>query len=121
MDQIWCCPNCLKRLSKGKETAQCNWCGANFEAGAVWSPIKKSEIILSEDDSTLNFIGRFVGRLFLGGLIWGFLLVLVFLSAIPYGGGDRKLISLLQIFTVILPIWAVWPLLMFLRRSISKD
>lgn len=81
---------------------------------------KKSEIILSEDDSTFNFIGRFVGRLFLGGLIWGVLFVLVFLSAIPYGGGDRTLISLMQIFTVILPIWAVWPVLVRLKRSILK-
>lgn len=127
MSTRWYCPSCRKELPSGAATAECPLCRADFGENAAWGPVQNdqgswSPRLTSGDDypSLAYALFQVLWRLILGAFAWLALGALVMVSAIPYGGGSKGLIILLQLATVCIPIWAAIPLARVLYELVSK-
>lgn len=109
---VWYCPNCGSVLPGGKGTLCCPDCAADFGATAVWGPItsKNPDAEHREQRSLPLGILSLIGRSVVVGLAFVVSLVLVILSAIPYGGGSVELILLMWVVLIVGIVWAAFPL-----------
>jgi uncharacterized membrane protein len=53
----------------------------------------------------------------LGGLAFLVLVALMFLSAVPYGGGGAGIIGLMKLAVLAVPVWAAMPLVVTVLKK----
>lgn len=102
------CPKCHASISDFAKS--CPSCNAEFGGESslrpVASVVKRPRQKLSDDSSSGGFT-TFLFRLVGGGIIWLGLGFFALLSAVPYGGGDKLLIGIWRLSTLIIPIWVI--------------
>jgi uncharacterized membrane protein len=83
----------------------------------VWVP--RPQPPAEQHTSWSYAIGLLILRLMLG--VFGFLglVVLMFLSAVPYGGGGSGIIGLMKVVVFVVPIWAAIPLVATALKKVN--
>ena len=117
------CPNCSAEINGLEHSESCWNCGASFEEGSAWEPTEvpvgefrkfaskqKKETVSVVASGPMNPFLEVVLRLFLGGMVWVVVGVLAALSALPYGGGNGVLITLVVLSPLGILAWVLFPL-----------
>ena len=101
------CPNCAKEILEN--APECAYCNADFTAASGWRPTLSRPPMESEDvgASSQGSIGRFLGRLFVGVIIWFVIFVFSFILGyfLPAGQG-ALLFWLVGVTGVAILYWA---------------
>jgi len=119
MSTRWFCPRCRCELAAGAAASGCNSCHALFGEGSSWGPVTndrgewtpRPSSSSTDSPSVAYALFQLVGRLLLGGLGWLAIAALLLFSAVPYGGGNKELFGFLWLAAIVVPAWALIPLL----------
>jgi uncharacterized membrane protein len=123
----WFCPKCRAALPGDESTPACPACAADFGPHAAWGPVLNNEGVWSprpqppveQYPSLSHAISLLILRLMLGASVFLGLVVLMFLSAVPYGGGGKGIIGLMKFVVVVVPLWAATPLIATVFRKVG--
>jgi hypothetical protein len=103
------CPGCRRKLTPGGRL--CGECDPKRDAEKSVVATKAAQPASGRrrrwplPDATGVLV--FIARLLIGGVAWIVSLGLAMASAIPYGGGDRGLLALFWLATLVIPIWVI--------------